>query len=67
MAKTAQAAARSWKTTLAGLLVLAFTGIKVYQNPALLMDPATDAQVAVAVGLVASKDSNVSGTDQPKE
>ena len=47
---------KNWKTTLAGILMLAFTGFQIYKNPALLTDPSIDAKIAGAAGLIVAAD-----------
>lgn len=50
-------ALKNWKTAVAGILMLGFSGFKIYQNPALLLDPSTDSTIAAGIGLIAAKDA----------
>jgi hypothetical protein len=66
-------ATRNWKTTILGILALAMLGFNVYKNPAVLRDPAQQAQLAASaaagVGLIVAKDGDQTGAvpDQPKQ
>ena len=52
---------RNWKTSLAGVLAIATIGLKIAQAPDSIA--AEDiAGVIAGIGLLASKDHNVSGT-----
>lgn len=53
---------RSWKTTLAGILSLVFTGLQIWHNPATLTDPTTITGVTAGIGLILAKDGDVAGT-----
>jgi pterin-4a-carbinolamine dehydratase len=53
---------RSWKTTLAGILSLAFTALQIWHNPETLTDPKTVTGVAAGIGLILAKDGDVAGT-----
>lgn len=55
-------ATRNWKTTLAGILALAMTGLSVYSNPALIQDPTTIAGIVGGIGLIVAKDGDKGGT-----
>lgn len=55
-------AKRSWKTTFAGILMLATTGFGIATNPASAMSPEVIAQLLGGIGLILAKDGNVSGT-----
>lgn len=65
MAKKTAAAVKqataSWKTTLSGILALAVAGLQIYQDPSTVANPQTLATIIGGVGLIAAKDSNVSG------
>lgn len=53
---------RNWKTTLAGVVVIAATGAKVaYPEYALICDAVIT--VVTGTGLIAAKDHNVTGGD----
>lgn len=52
-----QGLAKNWKTSLAGIVMLAMTGFQIYQNPALVTDPTTDTKIAGAVGLLVAGDA----------
>lgn len=54
---------KNWITTLAGVITLAFAGLQVYKNPALLTDPATDTKIASGVGLLAAAGAKNKPTD----
>jgi hypothetical protein len=58
-------AKRNWKTTLAGILTLLATGVGIYINPAILLDPqqaaVTAGAITAGVGLIAAKDSDKTG------
>jgi hypothetical protein len=51
----------SWKSTVAGLVVLAGLGVKIYDNPSVVQDPRTVAEIAAGVGLLVAKDHDKSG------
>lgn len=55
-------ATRNWKTTVFGILMLAFSGLSIYSDPNKATDPQTMAQVAAGVGLIVAKDGDKSGT-----
>lgn len=62
-------ASRNWKTTLGGILTLVFTGLAVYNNPAMLSDPTGQAMIlggisAGVTGLLA-KDGDKTGVAIP--
>jgi hypothetical protein len=57
-------AKRNWKTTLAGVLTLAFTGLTIYADPSRLADPTTISGIVGGVGLIVAKDGDKSGTAQ---
>ena len=54
---------KSWKTTLSGIFALAMIGFGAYQRPPKTAEEIAQvgAAVVAAVGLIAAKDSNVSG------
>lgn len=58
---------RSWKTTILGMISLAFVGAQVYQNPMKLAEPETIAILASGIGLVAAKDADKSHVDEEKK
>ncbi len=43
-------AARNWKTTITGILMLALAGVGLWQNPASASDPTVIATIAGGVG-----------------
>jgi len=52
---------RNWKTTVFGILTLALTGWKIYTTGS--MDAQDIAAITTGGGLIAAKDSNVTGGD----
>lgn len=54
-------AKRNWKTTLAGILTLAFAGLSIWQDPAKASDPATVGGIVAGVGLIVAKDGDKTG------
>lgn len=68
MPDTLKKAKRNWKTTLLGIASLFLVGTRAWTDPSVLMDPEVQASIAVGIGLIAAKDSDVSGEpDTPKE
>jgi hypothetical protein len=55
-------AKRNWVTTVFGILMLAMSGLSIYQDPNKAMDPQTMVGVAGGIGLIKAKDGNKSGT-----
>lgn len=48
---------RNWKTTISGILTLAFAGLSIWQNPASATDPQVIGAIAGGVGLIVAKDA----------
>jgi hypothetical protein len=59
-------ARRNWKTTLLGIASLFLVGTRAWADPTSLFDPEVQASIAVGVGLIVAKDSDVSGEEAPK-
>lgn len=57
---------RNWKTTVSGVLVLAACGVKLYEDPKMIADPAMQAAVVSGVGLVVASDSRAPDVEAPK-
>ena len=54
MTATLHSATHNWKTTLFGILTLAFTAFQIWNQPAKATDPETLAQLAAGItGIVA--------------
>jgi hypothetical protein len=59
-------AKRNWKTTVAGILTLAFAGLSIWQDPAKASDPATIGGLVTGVGLIVAKDGDKTGVAKPE-
>lgn len=55
-------AARNWKTTISGIMTLAFAGLSIWQQPASASDPQVIGAIVAGIGLIAAKDGDKSGT-----
>jgi len=61
MPDTIKQSRRNWKTTLLGIASLFLVGTRAWADPSSLLDPEVQASIAVGVGLIVAKDSDVSG------
>jgi hypothetical protein len=66
MPETMKKAKRNWKTTMLGIASLLLVGTRAWAEPSVLMDPEVQASIAVGVGLIVAKDSDVSGEEPAK-